>query len=260
MAANVDTPAAAGRRSSKKGGPHANQGTTTTPANPTTANDRETPPLRPMPTDAGFTGPQHDGQHGDTLAAVKLCTQLWPQNSSWEALRDAAVVADSVGFEMVSTWDHFYALQGEPEKPNLESTTVLAALGPVTKRVKLTALVQSVTYRHPALIANIAATHDNVSNGRAVCGIGAGWNQIELGSVGERMRRFNEAARIVRGLLDGERVTYKGKYYELKNAMLNTRPLQKRLPIMIGGGGEQKTLRTTAKYADLWHTFGAPEI
>jgi alkanesulfonate monooxygenase SsuD/methylene tetrahydromethanopterin reductase-like flavin-dependent oxidoreductase (luciferase family) len=197
---------------------------------------------------------------------VKLGATLWPQNTTWDAMREAAVHLDNIGFETVWTWDHFYALQGKEERPNFEATTILAALSPLTKRVKLGALVEGVTYRHPAVIANIAATHDQVSNGRAICGIGAAWNQTEhraygihLGTPGERSRRFAESAKIVRALLDGERVTYKGKYYELKNAVLNTRPVQKRLPIMIGGGGEQRTLRTTARYADLWHTFGPPE-
>jgi len=198
---------------------------------------------------------------------MKLGATLWPQNSTWEAIRDAAIVVDSVGFETLWTWDHFYALQGEEEKPNFESTTILSALSSVTKKAKLGALVQGVTYRHPAVIANMAATHDHVSNGRAICGIGAAWNQtehkaygIDLGTPGERSRRFAEAAKIVRALLDGERVTYEGKYYQLTRAVLNTRPIQKRLPIMIGGAGEQKTLRTTAKYADMWHTFGLPEV
>jgi alkanesulfonate monooxygenase SsuD/methylene tetrahydromethanopterin reductase-like flavin-dependent oxidoreductase (luciferase family) len=198
---------------------------------------------------------------------VKLGVTLWPQNTSWEALRDAAVVADSVGFETVWTWDHFYALAGKEEAPNFESVTVLAALSLVTKKAKLGALVQGVTYRHPAVIANVTATHDQVSGGRAICGIGAAWNQtehkaygIDLGTPGERSRRFAEAAKIIRALLDGERVTYEGKCYQLKNAVVNTKPVQKHVPIMIGGAGEQKTLRTTAKYADMWHTFGTPEI
>jgi F420-dependent oxidoreductase-like protein len=197
---------------------------------------------------------------------VKLGATLWPQNTTWAAMRDAAKVVDDVGFETLWTWDHFYALAGEQERPNFEATTILAALSPLTKRVKLGSLVMGVTYRHPAVIANIVATHDNVSEGRAICGIGAAWNQtehkaygIELGTPAERSRRFAEAAKIIRALLDGERVTYQGKYYQLKDAVLNTRPIQKRLPIMIGGAGEQKTLRTTAKYADMWHTFGPPE-
>jgi F420-dependent oxidoreductase-like protein len=198
---------------------------------------------------------------------VKLGATLWPQNTTWEALRDAALVADGAGFETVWTWDHFYALAGDEEKPNFESTTILGALSSLTKNAKLGALVQGVTYRHPAIIANVSATHDHVSNGRAICGIGAAWNQtehkaygIDLGTPGERSRRFSEAAKIIRALLDGERVTFKGKYYQLNKAVLNTRPIQKRLPIMIGGAGEQKTLRTVARYADMWHAFGTPEV
>jgi len=144
--------------------------------------------------------------------------------------------------------------------------SILAGFAAVTQRIRLGPMVSGVTYRHPAVIANIVATIDNISNGRAICGIGAAWNQtehkaygIDLGTPGERSRRFAEAAKVIRALLDGERVTYKGKYYTLKNAVLNTRPVQKRLPIMIGGGGEQKTLRTTARYADMWHGFGPPE-
>jgi len=198
---------------------------------------------------------------------VKFGATLWPQNTPWPAFRDAAKLVDDVGFETVWAWDHFYALAGAEERPNLESTTILAAIGPLTKRVKIGALVQGVTYRHPAVIANMAATHDHATDGRAICGIGAAWNQTEhkaygihLGTPAERSRRFTEAARIIRGLLDGQRVTYSGKYFQLKNAVLNTRPVQKRLPIMIGGGGEQKTLRTTARYADMWHAFGTPEV
>ena len=198
---------------------------------------------------------------------MKFGATLWPQNTPWPAFRDAAKLVDDVGFETVWAWDHFYALAGAEERPNLESTTILAAIGPLTKRVKIGALVQGVTYRHPAVIANMAATHDHATDGRAICGIGAAWNQtehraygIDLGTPAERSRRFTEAARIIRGLLDGQRVTYSGKYFELKNAVLNTRPVQKRLPIMIGGSGEKKTLRTVAKYADQWNAMGAVDM
>src|SRR6266852_9081888 len=197
---------------------------------------------------------------------MKLGFQLWPQNTTWPAMRDAAQLADRIGIDSVWTWDHFYALSGEEERPNFEAWTILSALAAVTQRVRVGAMVSGVTYRHPAVVANMAATLDQVSNGRAICGIGAAWNRtehraygIDLGTPGVRSRRFAEAAKIIRALLDGERVTYKGKYYQLKDAVLNTRPIQKRLPIMIGGAGEQKTLRTTAKYADMWHTFGPPE-
>ncbi len=201
-----------------------------------------------------------------TLDGVKLGVQLWPQNTTWEAFRDAAAVADRVGIDGVWTWDHFYALSGKEERPNLEAYSLLAGLATTTKRVTLGPLVAGITYRHPAVVANIAATIDQMSGGRFVCGIGAAWNQTEstaygihLGTPGERSRRFAEGAKVIRALLDGERVTYAGTYFQLKDAVLNTRPVQKRLPIMIGGGGEQRTLRTTARYADMWHGFGPPE-
>ena len=198
--------------------------------------------------------------------SVKLGATLWPQNTTWEAMRDAAVALDTAGFDTIWTWDHFYALAGEAERPNFEAFTILAAFAPVTTKARLGALVSGITYRHPALLANMATTFDHVSNGRAILGIGAAWQPTEhkaygiaLGTPGERSRRLAEAAKIIRALIDGERVTYSGRYYTLKDAVLNTRPVQERLPVMIGGGGERKTLRTAAKYADMWHGFGPPE-
>jgi alkanesulfonate monooxygenase SsuD/methylene tetrahydromethanopterin reductase-like flavin-dependent oxidoreductase (luciferase family) len=194
---------------------------------------------------------------------VRIGFQLWPQNATWPAMRDAALFADKLGVDSVWTWDHFYALAGEKERPNFEAWQILPAWGAITQNVRMGAMVSGITYRHPAVLANMAATLDQVSGGRAICGIGAAWNQTEhraygihLGTAGERSRRFAEAAKIIRALLDGERVTFKGTYYDLRDAVLNVRPIQKRLPIMIGGGGEQKTLRTTARYADMWHGFG----
>jgi alkanesulfonate monooxygenase SsuD/methylene tetrahydromethanopterin reductase-like flavin-dependent oxidoreductase (luciferase family) len=112
----------------------------------------------------------------------------------------------------------------------------------------------------------MATTLDNISEGRAVLGIGAAWNALEhnaygidLGTPKERSDRFAEAARVIRKLVDGERVTFHGKFYDLEGAEVLVRPIQKRLPILIGGGGEQRTLRTTARYADKWHGWGSPE-
>ncbi len=197
---------------------------------------------------------------------MHLGLQIWPQNSTWAAMRDTARLADSVGVDSIWTWDHFYALSGQEERPNFAAWEILPAWAATTEKVQVGALVSGITYIHPAVLANLAATLDHISNGRAILGIGAAWNQtehkaygIDLGTPAERSRRFAEGAKIIRALLDGERVTYTGKYYSLKNAVLNTRPIQKRLPIMIGGGGEQKTLRTTARYADMWHGFGPPE-
>ena len=197
---------------------------------------------------------------------MKLGAQLWPQNTTWDAMREAAQHADAIGFDGVWTWDHFYALSGDQERPNFSAPEVLAALAPLTKRVTLGALVAGVTYRNPAIVANMSATLDQISSGRAICGIGAAWHThehnafgIHLGTPGERSRRFAEGVKIIRALLDGERVTYAGKFYTMKDAVLNTPTIQKRLPILVGGGGEQRTLRTTARYADMWHGFGPPE-
>ena len=197
---------------------------------------------------------------------MKLGAQLWPQNTTWDAIREAAQHIDALGWDGAWTWDHYYALSGASERPNFTASEILAAIAAVTKRVTVSPLVSAVTYRNPAVLANMAATIDNISHGRAICGIGAAWHVqehkaygIELGTPGERSRRFAEATRIIRKLLDGERVTYAGKYFQMKDAVLNTKPVQKRLPILIGGGGEQKTLRTTARYADMWHGFGTPE-
>ena len=182
-------------------------------------------------------------------------------------MREVAQLADTIGVESIWTWDHFYALSGEEERPNFEAWQILPAWAAVTQRVRIGALVSGITYRHPAVIANMAATLDHISNGRATLGIGAAWNQtehraygIDLGTPGVRSTRFAEATKIVRRLLDGDRVTMKGKYYKLQDAVLNVRPVQKRLPIMIGGGGEQRTLRTTARYADMWHGFGTADL
>jgi F420-dependent oxidoreductase-like protein len=198
---------------------------------------------------------------------VRIGFQVWPQNTTWPAMREVAQLADTIGVESIWTWDHFYALSGEEERPNFEAWQILPAWAAVTQRVRLGALVSGITYRHPAVIANMAATLDHISNGRATLGIGAAWNQtehraygIDLGTPGVRSTRFAEATKIVRRLLDGDRITMTGKYYKLQDAVLNVRPIQKRLPIMIGGGGEQRTLRTTARYADMWHGFGTADL
>jgi F420-dependent oxidoreductase-like protein len=198
---------------------------------------------------------------------VRIGFQVWPQNTTWPAMREVALLADTIGVESIWTWDHFYALSGEEERPNFEAWQILPAWAALTQRVRIGALVSGITYRHPAVIANMAATLDHVSNGRLNLGIGAAWNQtehraygIDLGTPGVRSTRFAEATKIIRRLLDGDRVTMKGKYYKLQDAVLNVRPVQKRLQIMIGGGGEQRTLRTTARYADQWHGFGTAEL
>ena len=193
--------------------------------------------------------------------------QLHPQYTTWGEMRDAALLAEQSGWDVLMTWDHFVPLMGDVTGPNLEGWQVLAAFGAITKAPKIGMLVTGNTYRHPAVLANMASTLDNITSGRAVLGIGAAWNEhehrmygIDFDTPAIRLAKLREATRIIRGLLDKGTVTYEGKYYKLENATLGTRPIQKRVPILIGGGGEQVTLKITARYADWWHGFGTPEI
>jgi len=189
--------------------------------------------------------------------------QLHPQYTTWDEMRDAALLAEQCGWDVLMTWDHFVPLMGDVTGPNLEGWQILAAFGAITKKPQIGMLVTGNTYRHPAVLANMAATLDGITNGRAVLGIGAAWNEhehkmygIDFDTPAIRLAKLREATRIIRGLLDKGKVTYAGTYYKVENATLGTRPIQKRLPILVGGGGEQVTLKITARYADWWHGFG----
>src|SRR5438552_6440278 len=198
--------------------------------------------------------------------SMQLGINLWPQNTTWQSLREHALLADRLGFDSLWVWDHFYSINGDLHRPNLEGWQLQAAYAALTKNVRIGCLVSGVTHRHPAVLANMATTLDNISDGRAILGIGAAWNALEhnaygidLGTPAERSTRFAEAAKIIRQLVDGKRVTHSGAYYEVVNAGVLAGPVQERLPILIGGGGEQRTLRTTARYADMWHGYGTTE-
>ena len=200
---------------------------------------------------------------------VRIGALLWPQTDSWAAIRDAAVRADSVGFDSLWTWDHLNAIVGPWEQPILEGWTTLAGLAPVTEHATLGLMVGANTFRNPGLTAKLATTLDHISGGRAVLGLGGAWFQREheafgletWGSgFGERLDRLDEAVMLVRRLLDGERIDHhEGRFYTLRDALCEPRPVQPHLPILIGGSGPQKTLRTTARYADAWNTGGTPE-
>jgi alkanesulfonate monooxygenase SsuD/methylene tetrahydromethanopterin reductase-like flavin-dependent oxidoreductase (luciferase family) len=143
---------------------------------------------------------------------------------------------------------------------------MLAALAVAVPRLRLGAMVSGNTYRHPAVLANMAATVDHISSGRLVVGIGAGWQEnehqrygLELGSVIERSDRFEEACEILTMLFSQDRTTFRGKYYELDEAPMEPKPLQNPLPLLIGGGGEKRTLRTVARFATEWNCWGRPE-
>lgn len=174
---------------------------------------------------------------------------------------------EAMGFGWISVWDHFYAADASGRAECLEAVSTHAALAISTERVTCGCLVYSVGYRHPTVLANAIATIDHLSGGRAAMGIGAGWHQVEYAaygipfpSVGTRMDQLEEGAAIVRGLLHDERTTFAGKHFSVTDARCEPRPVQGKLPIWIGGGGEKRTLRIAARFADAWNVpFIAPE-
>jgi F420-dependent oxidoreductase-like protein len=178
----------------------------------------------------------------------------------WQAADDIDV------FESGWTFDHFYPIMSDSTGPCLEGWTTLTALAQATKRLRLGTLVTGIHYRHPAVLANMAAALDVISNGRLELGIGAGWNEeesgaygIELGTIKERFDRFEEACQVLIGLLSQETTTFDGTFYQLKDARNEPKGPQKpHPPICIGGSGEKRTLRITARYADHWNFVGGP--
>jgi alkanesulfonate monooxygenase SsuD/methylene tetrahydromethanopterin reductase-like flavin-dependent oxidoreductase (luciferase family) len=196
---------------------------------------------------------------------IRFGAQLWSQQTGWPAWRDAAVAADDAGWDSVWTWDHLLAIFGPWEQPVFEGWSVLSAIGPLTKRVRLGLMVGANTFRKPGLTAKLATTLDHVSAGRAVLGIGGAWFEREheafgipdWGSgFGERLDRLDESVMLMRRLLDGERFSHTGRFYTMTDALCEPRPVQAHLPILIGGSGPRKTLRTTALRADAWNTAG----
>ncbi|WP_078883501.1 LLM class flavin-dependent oxidoreductase [Streptomyces sp. CNQ431] len=170
--------------------------------------------------------------------------------------------AEELGYDWVSLFDHQRPPLGGPDGPCFDGPTLLAALAARTRRIRCGMLVSAVTWRHPAMAASIAATLDHVSGGRLEFGVGAGgpdlaYEQygIPFPSAGERLDMLDEACEIMRGLWTHGRVDHAGRHYRLAGACLEPKPLQERLPLVIGGGGEKRTLRTVARHADVWNTL-----
>jgi F420-dependent oxidoreductase-like protein len=174
---------------------------------------------------------------------------------------------ESLGYEWISVWDHFYSADMTGDAHCLEAVSMHAALALSTSKVRCGSLVYSVGYRHPAVLANAIATIDHLSGGRADVGIGAGWSQMEYDaygipfpSTGTRMDQLEEGIQVLRGLLHEETTTFDGTWFQLRNARNEPRPVQAKLPIWVGGGGEKRTLRIAAKHADGWNVpFISPE-
>lgn len=198
---------------------------------------------------------------------MRFGLQLWSQQTDWPGFRDSALAAEEAGWDSVWTWDHLNAIFGPWEQPILEGWSVLSALGPLTTRIRLGLMVGANTFRNPGLTAKLATTLDHVSGGRAVLGIGGAWFErehdafgIDFGTgFGDRLDRLDESVMLMRRLLDGERFSHDGRYYKLHDALCEPRPIQKRLPILVGGSGPRKTLRTVARRADGWNTSGTVE-
>lgn len=196
---------------------------------------------------------------------MRFAFKTAPQHTTWGAMLDVWRAADDIEvFESGWTFDHFYPIFSDSTGPCLEGWVVLTALAQATRRLRLGTLVTGIHYRHPAVLANMAATLDIICGGRLELGIGAGWNVEESGAYGiplgtpkERSDRFEEACEVITGLLSQETFSFTGSYYQLAGARCNPKPVQQpHPPVCIGGSGELRTLRTAARFAQHWNFVG----
>jgi F420-dependent oxidoreductase-like protein len=189
------------------------------------------------------------------------------QNTTTDELRALWQRIDSLGFGWISVWDHFYAADATVTEEGMSSGSVCleaiaahTALAMETTNVRCGCLVYCVGYRHPAVLANAAATMDHLSGGRITMGLGGGWHQAEFDAYGMdfepvpvRLRRTDEAIQVIRALLTEDTASFSGEFYELRDARCDPKPVQARLPLWIGGAGEKVTLRIAAQHADGWN-------
>jgi F420-dependent oxidoreductase-like protein len=196
---------------------------------------------------------------------VKYALKTTPERTTWNATLEMWRAADDIDlYESAWNYDHFEPIYGERSEPCLEGWTMLAALAQATTRIRLGCLVTGVLYRHPAVLANMAATVDIISGGRLELGLGSGWMEreceaygIRLGTVTERLDRFDEACQVIRGLLHNDVFSFAGDWYTLTDAVCEPKPVQQpHPPICIGGAGEKRVLRSVARYADHWNFPG----
>lgn len=195
------------------------------------------------------------------MTSLKLGVQLSAQCDSWSELVAAAQLVDHLGYDYLLLPDHLSPLHGAETETMFEGVAALAGFAAVTHDVHLGLLVGSNTFRHPLVYAKSMATIDHISGGRAVLGLGGGWHMreheawgVDFGrSAGQRLDWLDEALSMIRPLLAGDTITHHGDRYDAERLFLSPRPVQPRVPVMVGGGGERKTLRTVARYADIWN-------
>ncbi|HYH92223.1 MAG TPA: LLM class flavin-dependent oxidoreductase [Candidatus Saccharimonadales bacterium] len=201
------------------------------------------------------------------MADITLGALCWNQYTDWPTLLEAGVRADTLGYDTLWTWDHLYPIVGDHEGPIFEGWLTLAAWAQATKRVRVGLMVGANTFREPTLTAKLATTLDHISNGRAILGIGAAWFETEHVAYGleygdgppERLRWLGEALPVMRGMLHGERPSASGPRYRATDIRNDPLPIQERLPLLVGGGGEQVTLKLVARYADANNVGGGLE-
>ena len=203
---------------------------------------------------------------------LHIANFTWPEGAPKLAttFAEIATAADEAGFDRISVMDHLWQIGpiGPPEEAMLEAYTALGFLAGHTRRAKLLTLVTGVVYRDPGLLAKAVTTLDVLSGGRAMLGIGAAWNEEESRGLGllfpptaERFERLEEALRICRQMFDGDETALEGRHYRLGRPLNSPGPLSRpRPPILIGGGGEKKTLRLVAQYADACNLFPVPDL
>lgn len=207
-----------------------------------------------------------EGAYREERSLMRFAVKTRPEHTTWQQMRDVWVAADQLEiFESAWHWDHFYPLSGDMAGPNLEAWTTLAALAQATSRIRVGCQVTGMIYRHPAVLANMAATTDIISGGRLELGIGAGWNEMETAAYGielyplkERFDRFDEGVQAIIALLTEKSANFDGQYIKLTDAYCEPKAVQTpHPPIAIGGKGPKRTLRAVAKWAQHWNVIVA---